>query len=107
MAGPADRRASERMSVNAGTRVGFVARVVDDIGPVKIRDVSLEGIGLLLSKSVPVGTGLVMGLFNPDKGLSRTVIVQIAHVTPIPGGFLAGGTFTEPLTYQELTTLVM
>jgi hypothetical protein len=48
-----------------------------------------------------------MGLLHPDKGLAKTVIVQIAHVTPIPGGFLAGGTFTEPLTYQELTTLVM
>jgi hypothetical protein len=35
------------------------------------------------------------------------VLVKVAHVTPVPGGFLVGGTFNEPLTYQEFTALVM
>jgi hypothetical protein len=107
MAGPADRRASERMPVNRGTSCAYVGRVIDDIGPVKIRDVSLEGIGMVLMKSVPAGSMLVVGLSNPDKGFIKTVIVEVAHVTPITGAFLVGGTFLEPLTYQELTTLVM
>jgi len=48
-----------------------------------------------------------VGLSNPDKGFVKTMIVEVAHVTPITGAFLVGGTFLEPLTYQELTTLVM
>jgi hypothetical protein len=80
---------------------------MDDVGGVRIRDVSLEGIGLVLSRSVPVGCTLVIGLSNPEKGLARTVLVQVAHVTPIPGGYLVGGAFTESLTYQELSALVM
>lgn len=107
MADSADRRAAERIGVNAGTRCAFVGRVVDDIGPVKVRDVSMDGIGLVLMRSIPAGSLLSVGLANPDKGFSKTVMVQVTHVTPITGGFLAGGTFSEPLTYQELTTLVM
>jgi len=107
IADSADRRASERIPVTKGTSCAFVGRMVDDVGPVKIRDVSLQGIGLVLMRSVPVGTVLAVGLSNPDKGFARTMMVQVAHVTPIPGGFLVGGSFTEPLTYQEFTTLVM
>lgn len=107
MAGPADRRASERMAVNRGTSCAYVGRVIDDIGGVKIRDVSLEGIGIVIMKSVPVGSMLVIGLSNPDKNFVKTIILEVAHVTPITGAFLVGGTFLEPLTYQELTTLVI
>ena len=107
MSDSADRRAAERIGVNPGTRCAFVGRVVDDVGPVKVRDVSMEGIGLVLLRSVPAGTVLSVGLVNPDRGFNKTVMVQVAHVTPIPGGFLVGGSFVEPLTYQELTTLVM
>ena len=102
-----DRRASERIPVSAGTNCEFVARVVDDIGPVKIRDVSMQGIGLVLMKSVPVGTVLSIGLSNPNKGFFKVLMVQVAHVTATHGGFLVGGSFTDPLTYQEFTTLVM
>jgi hypothetical protein len=102
-----DRRAAERIAVNVGTRCSFVGRVVDDVGPVKIRDVSLDGIGLVLMRSVPAGTVLTVGLTNPDKGFNKSVMIRVVHVTPITGAFLVGGSFTEPLTYQELTSLVM
>ncbi len=107
MADSADRRASERIPVTTGTACSFVSRVVEDVGPVKIRDVSMHGIGLVLSKIVQPGAVLVLGLANPAKGFAKTMMVKIAHVTPIPGGFLVGGSFTEALTYQEFTTLVM
>ena len=48
-----------------------------------------------------------MSLANPAQKLAKTMLVRVAHVTPINGGFLVGGTFLEPLTYQELTALVM
>jgi hypothetical protein len=107
MADAKDRRASERIAVNTATGCSFVGPVAEDAGPGKIRDVSLEGVGLVMMKQVAVGSLLVVVLSNPAQKLSKTVLVRVAHVTAVHGGFLVGGTFTEPLTYQELTALVM
>jgi hypothetical protein len=107
MADANDRRAAERMAVSAGTSCAFAGQVTEGIGPVKVRDVSMTGIGLILSRRVEVGSLLAITLVNSAQKLSKTVLVRVAHVTDVPGGFLIGGTFTESLTYQELTALVM
>ena len=107
MAESKDRRAADRMAVNAGTACGFVGPVTEDFGPAKVRDVSLEGIGLILFRTVAVGTLLAVTLTNTQQKFSKTVLVRVAHITPAHGGYLVGGTFSEPLTYQEFTTLVM
>jgi len=107
MADSADRRASERIPVNSGTGCAFAGKVVSDVGPVKIRDVSLEGIGLVLLRPLKVGDLLAIVLENASRGLAKTILVNVAHVTTVPGGFLIGGSFAEPLTYQEFTALVM
>lgn len=106
MADSKDRRAAERMTVNAGTSCGF-AGVVEDLGTAKIRDVSMDGIGILLTHQVAVGSLLAITISNPAQKLSKTVLVRVAHVTAAHGGYLVGGTFSEQLTYQELTALVM
>ena len=107
MADGGDRRASERMSVGAGTKCAFTGRVVEDTGAVKIQDVSLDGIGLILVRKIEVGSLLAVGLAQPERGFEKLVLVRVAHVTAILGGYLVGGVFTTPLTYQEFTTLVM
>lgn len=107
MADSTDRRAAERMAVSAAAGCTFAGQVSEEIGPVKLRDVSMNGVGLLLSRRVEVGDLLVLTLANPAQKLAKMVLVRVAHVTPVPGGFLIGGTLTEPFTYQELTALVM
>lgn len=107
MADANDRRAVERMAVSAGTGCAFAGQVTEELGPVKLRDVSMTGVGLLLSRRVEIGSLLAITLANPSQKLSKTVLVRVAHVTAAHGGYLIGGTFTEPLTYQELTALVM
>jgi hypothetical protein len=107
MAETKDRRAAERMAVNTGTSCGFAGPVTEDFGPAKFRDVSMEGIGLLLVRQVAVGSLLAVSIANPAQKFAKTVLVRVAHVTSAHGGFLVGGTFLEPLTYQELTALVM
>src|SRR3982074_1122106 len=99
MADARDRRAAERMAVNAGTSCGFAGPVTEDFGPAKIRDVSMEGVGLLLTRQVAVGTMLAVTILNPAQKLSKTVLVRVAHVTTAHGGYLVGGTFAETLTY--------
>jgi hypothetical protein len=102
-----DRRAAERLAVNSGTSCGFVGPVAEDAGQAKIRDVSMDGVGLVLVRQVSIGSLLVVTISNPAQKLAKTALVRVAHVTVVNGGFLVGGTFLEPLTYQEFTALVM
>jgi hypothetical protein len=104
---PADRRAAERMPVSAETTCSFLGPVAEDFGPAKLQNISLEGVGLLLTRRVETGALLAVTLTNAARGFVKTVLVRVVHATPQPGGCLVGGTFSVPLTYQELTTLVM
>ncbi|MFO0964027.1 MAG: PilZ domain-containing protein [Gemmataceae bacterium] len=103
-----DRRQSERFPVSADVTCGVAGRLIQDLGAVRIKNVSMEGIGLLLGKAAAVGDVLALTLANPGKAFARTCLVRVVHVTPQVGGsHLVGGTFETPLTYQELTTLIM
>ena len=107
MATPTDRRAAERFAVSGGAACSFALPVMADPGPARLKDVSMTGVGLLLARRVEVGSLLAVGLTNPAKGFARTVMVQVTHVTPVTGGFLVGGEFLTPLSYQEMTALVL
>src|SRR5262245_35629591 len=108
MAEPSDRRAAERFPAGAGTSCEFSAPLGKDLGPSRIKNVSTDGIGLLVSGRVERGDALAIVVANKAKSFQRTLLVQVVHVTPQPGGtFLIGGTFATPLTYEELTALVM
>ena len=99
--------ATERFPVNAEASCPFVSPVVEDFGPVKIRDLSMAGAGLLTSRRVEPGTMLAITLANTAKGFSKTVVAKVIHATPVPGSCLLGVTFTTPLTYQEMSALVL
>jgi hypothetical protein len=105
--GQTDRREAERYPVTAGVSCAFAHPVVEVAGPARIRDVSMDGVGLLLTHRVEVGALLAVGLATPSKGFSKTVLVRVSHVTPAAGGYLVGGSFVTPLTYQEMTALVL
>src|SRR5436190_1776835 len=104
MAEPADRRAAERMPVSADTSCAFAGPVAEDFGPVKIQNISMEGIGLVVTRKVEVGALLAVSLVNRTKSFARTLLVRVAHVTPSRGSYLIGGTFDTPLGYQEFTS---
>jgi hypothetical protein len=107
MAEPADRRAAERYPVNSDANCPFVSPVVENFGSVKIRDVSMQGVGLLVSRRVEPGTVLAVVLENPARTFSKTVLARVVHATPVGGTFLVGCTFLAPLTYQEMSVLVL
>jgi hypothetical protein len=103
-----DRRGADRFPVTADTECQFAVPLVTELGAVRIVNLSMTGIGLRLGQAVEVGAILAIGLRNAAKGFNRVYLVHVAHVTPQPGGFfLAGGSLDPPLTYQELTALVM
>src|SRR4051794_9645511 len=107
MADSAERRAAERFPVNADACCPFLSPVVEDFGSVKIRDVSMAGIGLLMTRRVEPGTLLAATLSNAARNFTKTVLIRVSHTTPLPGNFLVGGTFSVPLTYQEMSALVL
>jgi hypothetical protein len=104
---PDERRSSERFQVTSDTTCSFVSPVVEDFGPAKIKNISMDGIGLLMTRKVEVGALVAVTLTNPAKNFVKTVLVRVAHATPQPGGCLVGGTFNAPLSYQDLTAMVM
>jgi len=107
MAEQSERRAEERFPVNGDAACPFISPVEKNFGAVRIRDVSMSGIGLLLSRRVEPGTLLALTLTNVARGFTKTVMVQVTHATALTGNYLVGGTFTVPLTYQEMTALVL
>jgi hypothetical protein len=107
MAENADRRAVERYAVNTEAICPFVSPVTEDFATVKIRDVSMQGIGLLMSRRVEPGALLTVVLANLARGFSKTVLVRVVHVTALGGSYLVGGTFVTPLNYQEMSVLVL
>jgi hypothetical protein len=102
-----DRRASERMLVNASSACTFASPVAEDFPPVRIRDLSMEGIGLIMTRKVELNSLLAVVLTNAQKNFSKTLIVRVMHVTAQSGTWLVGGIFSPPLTYDEFKNFVM
>jgi hypothetical protein len=108
MAFEKEQRCEERFAVSGSASCVFAAPLSEDFGPVKIKNVSLKGVGLITSKRPEVGSLLAVKLVNSAKNFARAALVRVIHVTPQPGGtFLIGGDWDTPLTYDELCNLVM
>lgn len=103
-----DKRIAERFTVNADTACDFASPVLEDFGPVKIKNVSTHGIGILTHFKLDIGLLLAINLVNRNKSYSKTMLVRVAHVTQHVGDiYLVGGAFVTPITYDELRILVM
>ena len=105
---PSDRRAVDRFPVNAQTVCEFLSPVLEDFGAVRIKNVSTDGIGMIVNHKLEAGLLLAVTLANPSRSFAKTLLTRVMHVTPQPGGaYLVGCEFQTPLTYDELTTMVM
>jgi hypothetical protein len=102
-----DQRGGTRYEVNGGASCSFAMPVVEDPGPAKVKEVSMNAVGLFLERRVEVGSLLAVGLANPAKGFARTVLVRVTQVTAGTSGYAVGGQFLTPLSYQEMTALVL
>ncbi len=108
MAFEKENREAERFPVNANANCVFVSPVVDEFGPVKIKNISTTGVGLIASKKPAIGDLLVVKLANAAKQYTKMLLVRVVHVTEQRGGiFLIGATLDAPLTYEELCIFVM
>jgi hypothetical protein len=100
---PSDRRVSRRQTCLA-THNRLVAAVGDDFCLAKIRNISPEGISLILSRAVEQGAVLSVDLIDTKTNrFSRTLQVRVAYCVEHPSGdWILGGTFNGKLTAEEL-----
>jgi hypothetical protein len=103
-----DRRMAVRYEVNSNVSCPFVLPIVQDLGEAHIKDVSTDGVGFWMSQKLEPGTLVAIGLSNPALNFLRTMVIQIVHATKHQGGgYIIGGIFLTPLTYEELRSLLM
>jgi hypothetical protein len=73
-----------------------------------IYDVSTQGIGILAQRAVPPGTTLRTLLVNAAHTCARPVEVEVVRcLRAAHGNFLLGGTFTQPLSHEELVPFIV
>ena len=108
MAGKGDLRAEERFPMGPDSACVFASPVLEDMEPIRVKNISSTGIGLITSMRLEPGLLMAIKLVNRAKNFSKTMLVRIVHVTLQPGNsYLIGGTLDTPLTYEELSLLVM
>jgi hypothetical protein len=75
--------------------------------PAKIRDMSLLGVGLVLSRRFERGAGLAIDIPETPSAPADTLLVRVVHATAQPDGkWLLGCTFVSPLSEDELERLL-
>ena len=63
-----DRREAHRFPVSADTECQFAVPLVTDVGPVRVLNISMTGIGLQLGEELEVGSIIAIGLRKVPKG---------------------------------------
>ena len=103
-----EKRSTERFPISSNVTCDFASPVLEDFGTVRVKDISMSGIGLLVPEELKPDMLLAIKLVNPAKKFSKTALVRVVHVTQQSGNYwLIGGNLDTPLTYDELCALVM
>ena len=103
-----EKRSEERFPVSENSTCVFASPVLEDFGPVKLKNISLKGVGLVTGERLSIGLMLAVKLVNHSMNYSKTALARVVHVTPMPGNsFLIGCEWDTPLTYDEFKFFVM
>src|SRR5438105_1786678 len=76
-----------------------------------VRDISAAGIGLTVNRPVNPGMSLTLELPTQAGQVSKQVLVQVRHARALPTvkgqprWWALGGTFSRPLTHEEIEYL--
>src|SRR5262245_51306749 len=103
----AERRASVRYLCSLDTSFRSEPYGEEQRWPASVRDISNEGMGLVLPHRFEPGTVLGVELSNPQADISYTVLACVVRVQGQPdGSWRAGCQFIRRLTDRELTSLL-
>jgi hypothetical protein len=72
-----------------------------------VRDLSQNGVGLVINRSFPPATVLTVRLRNSTRTYERSALVRVQHCTAQPAGdWLVGCTFVVKISADELHQLL-
>jgi hypothetical protein len=103
-----DRRRSVRYRPNADCACQALLLLGEDRWPARVRNVSTEGICLVLDSPFPPGTRCVVELVNQLGLFTRRLSLEIVHVSRTDDNrFMLGGPFIEArLRIEEVWALL-
>jgi hypothetical protein len=103
----AENRQSVRYPVSPAV-CGFLHTAAGDMPMVElVRDISTDGIGLVLDHRLTPGTTGTLNLLNVLNGVTVRVALRVVYGTARPdGSFAHGGTFAKELDPADLTGLL-
>lgn len=103
----ADRRGAPRYLPTAPLSCHLTAMIREGQWSAEVRDISVEGVGLLTAKDFERGTILGVHLGNAFGTYLRFIMVQVMHsVAQTDGRFLLGGEFVGRLEEDEMDILL-
>ena len=101
-----ERRASIRLQCDAKGHCQSVSLQRESAWEARVRDISCNGIGLLLSRRFERGTLLTIELAETTTGQTRLLLARVVHATAQPeGNWLLGCALTTSLTGDEVQLL--
>jgi PilZ domain len=102
-----DRRELGRYPAPRNPHIRLLARPSFQAYQAVVRDLSVNGMGLLLDQRFEVGTILAIQLRQAHQGLSCILSGKVTHATRQPDGqWLIGCTLSRSLTDDEVWTLL-
>jgi hypothetical protein len=102
-----ERRVAPRFPINLTTSCRLMAVVPARTLSVRVRNVSVSGISLVVSRPVDPGDRLEIELRSVARNVTRLLTVQVVYCIEHPSGeLIVGGRFSEPLTHEEFRVFV-
>jgi PilZ domain len=75
--------------------------------PGRLRDVSINGVGIIINRRLARGAALMIETKAPDNSSALSLSARVVHSTMVSQGvWLVGCTFTSSLSEQELPALL-
>ena len=100
-----ERRASIRYFFSSGPQAA--ASLVENRWPVRVRDISATGIGMIGNRAFDIGRLVKIELQSADGARSCTLSACVVRSVPQTDGcWLIGAAFTEKLADEELQQLL-
>jgi hypothetical protein len=103
----AERRASVRQRFEWDVSCELTTYGVSERWTAQVRDISVDGLGLVLDRCLDPGIVLEVELTSRDGSLAYTIVARVSHSRALGAGeWLAGCTLVGRVSEEELRDLL-
>lgn len=107
LSGGLERRVAPRFPINLTTSCRLMASSSDRNLNVRVRNISVTGVSLVVTRPVDPGSILKIELRSVARNVTQPLRVHVVYCIEHPcGELIVGGRFAEPLSQDELRAFV-